>query len=332
MFLAGDIGGTKVNLALGHFEDGPCTFIRQASYPTKSESSLERILHRFLDEGEEKPATACLGIAGPVQNGKVRGTNLPWTIEADELARATGLPRVHLLNDLEANAYGIFALQPADFHDIQPGRPAAVGNRAVLSAGTGLGEAGLFWDGLRYHPFACEGGHAEFSPRDEEDLALYQFIRPRCASPGWEEFLSGRAFMRLYEFMLLRTSTHTPSWLAEEMETGAPAAAVTRAGNENRCPVCRRTNQLFLKLYAMEAANLALKLMATGGVYLGGGIIPKLLPSLDPTAFARTFQGDGPLRELLAQIPIRIILNDKAALLGTAWFAHHRAWRVADHS
>ncbi|MFQ3671600.1 MAG: glucokinase, partial [Verrucomicrobiia bacterium] len=199
------------------------------------------------------------------------------------------------------------------------------GNRGVVSAGTGLGEAGLFWDGLRYHPFACEGGHCDFSPRDEETLALYQFVRPQCTSPGWEEFLAGRSFMRLYHFTLSRSGTRTPAWLAEEMERGLPAAAVSQAGNESRCPVCRHTNQLFLKLYAMEAANLALKLMATGGIYLGGGIIPKLLPSLDPEVFAATFRGTGPLREVLARIPVRIILNDKAALLGAAWFAQHRA-------
>lgn len=329
MFLAGDIGGTKVNLALGHFEDGPCTFIRQASVPSKGNGSLADIIRRFLDQGSERPEVACLGIAGPVQNGRVHATNLPWTIEADDLAQAARIHRVHLLNDLEANAYGIFALNPGDFYEVQPGNPAAVGNRAVLSAGTGLGEAGMFWDGLRYNPFACEGGHCDFSPRDAEGLALYHFIQPFCPSPCWEDVLSGRSFMRLYQFTLARSGTQTPAWLAEEMESGIPAAAVTRAGNENRCPVCRRTNELFLKLYAMEASNLALKLMATGGIYLGGGIIPKLLPSLDPAAFAFTFQGNGALRDLLARIPIRIILNDKAALLGAAWFVHHRTGRLA---
>lgn len=329
MFLAGDIGGTKVNLAIGQGEDGSCHFVRQATYPSKGNGSLAEIINRFLQEGSEQPRVACLGIAGPVQNGRVQATNLPWVIEVEEVARATGLDRVHLLNDLEANAYGIFALNPGDFYEVQPGNPGAVGNRAVLSAGTGLGEAGIFWDGLRYHPFACEGGHSDFSPRDPEGLALYQFIQAFCPSPSWEDVLSGRSFMRLYEFMLARSGTHTPAWLAEEMESGIPSAAVTRAGNENRCSVCRRTNELFLKLYAMEASNLALKLMATGGIYLGGGIIPKLLPSLNPVAFASTFRGNGPLRDLLAQIPIRIILNDKAALLGAAWFVQNRSGRIS---
>ncbi len=324
MFLAGDIGGTKVNLALGHFEGGPCTFLREASYPSNQEGGLDAILDHFLNDAPAPPESACLGIAGPVQNGRVHATNLPWTIDGEDLARSIGVRRLHLLNDLEANAYGIFALAPADFHTIQPGNPAAVGNRGVVSAGTGLGEAGLFWDGLRYHPFACEGGHCDFSPRDEEDLALYHFVRPLCPSPSWEDFLAGRSFMRLYDFTLSRSGSRTPAWLAEEMGSGIPAAAVTRAGNENRCPVCRRTNELFLKLYAMEASNLALNLMATGGIYLGGGIIPKLLASLDPATFCQTFRGNGPLRDILAQIPIRIILNDKAALLGAAWFAQHR--------
>jgi glucokinase len=323
MFLAGDVGGTKVNLALGHFEDGPCSFVKEASFPSAEHAGLGEIVRTFLSNCPDRIERACFGIAGPVKHRKVQATNLPWRIDADELEHGLNLGHVDLLNDLEANAYGVFALQDKDLLTLQEGEPGVEGNAAVISAGTGLGEAGLYWDGKRHHPFASEGGHAEFGPRTDEDVALWRFVKKICPSVGWEEVLSGKSFMRLYHFLLEQTGTQPPGWLSDEMESGLPAAAVTRAGNENRCPICRRTNQLFLHLYALEAANVAQKFLAVGGVYLGGGLIPKLLPSLDVEAFRADFRGEGPLADLLETIPVKVILNDKAALLGAAWYAEN---------
>jgi len=223
-----------------------------------------------------------------------------------------------LLNDLEATAYGLPALGADDVLTLQSGIPNASGNTAVIAAGTGLGEAGLFWDGLQQHPFATEGGHASFSPGDELEIALLRHLRQRHRHVSWERVVSGMGLLSLHEFLRSHRHAAAPQWLTEEMESGDAAAVITNAALSGRDEVCVETLDRFVQLYGAEAGNLALKMMSCGGLYLGGGIAPKILPLLQDGAFIEAFLNKGRMRPLLEAMPVRVILNDRAALLGSA--------------
>lgn len=319
MILAGDIGGTKTNLAL--FEDDPRTPLHLATYPSADYESLAAIVREFLAERPGTVDAACFGVAGPVRDGKVPKVNLAWSVDAQELAQELGFSRVGLLNDLEANAWGISTLGPDDFAVLNEGAPDARGNQAVIAAGTGLGEAGLYWDGTRHHVFASEGGHADFAPRTELQAELWRYLAASLRHVSYERVCSGMGIVNIYNFLTSRRTEPEPDWLREELATSDPAAAISRAALEKRDPVCVEALDLFVEIYGAEAGNLALKLMALGGVFVGGGIGPKILPKLADGVFMREFVGKGRLTQLLAQIPVRVILNDKAALYGAAAFA-----------
>ena len=239
-------------------------------------------------------------------------------MDGRSLASAVGLQSVGLLNDLEANAWGIAALADNDFAVLSPGDPAATGNAAVISAGTGLGEAGLFFDGVRHRPFATEGGHADFAPRNELEVELWRFLAVEYGHVSYERVCSGMGLVNIERFLRRQTGKPRPYSLERQMAGGDSAAAISGAALDGSDAVCDEALDRFVSIYGAAAGNLALKLMATGGVYLGGGIAPKILPRLQEGLFMRAFEDKGRFDDLLARIPVKVILNDKTALLGAA--------------
>lgn len=328
MILAGDIGGTKVNLAFFELRERGLTATATGTYPSREHASLEEIVRIFVAAHTLKVDYACFGIAGPVKGGRVEVTNLPWVIDSRDLARALTARQVWLINDLEANAHGIGGLAPEDFFELNRGQPDNAGNLAIISAGTGLGEAGLLWDGNRHLAIASEGGHANFAPRTDLDFELLRYLRDRLGEVSWENVLSGPGVVNIYDFLRDTKHGEEPAWLTEEFTKGDRAAAITRAGLEGKCPLCIQTLDLLVTYYGMEAGNLGLKLFATGGVYVGGGVAPKILPKLRDGTFLKAFIGQGRMKNLLASMPVRVILNDKTALIGAARYAAVRAGKT----
>ncbi len=323
MILAGDIGGTKTHLALF---DADLRQVLRSEFPSREHPDLSGILRAFLDgPGSGRRVTrACLGVAGPVRGATVRTTNLPWELDARDLARALEIPEVWLINDLEANAWGIAALRSQEMTVLSAGAADAAGNAALISAGTGLGEAGLHWDGATHRPFACEGGHASFAPRDALETELLIWLMRRFDHVSWERVVSGPGLLLLYEFLRDTARGEEPPWLREEIRDADPAAAIARAALEGRSELCAQALRLFVTLYGAEAGNLALKIMATGGVFVGGGMAPKILQAMEGPHFLAAFVAKGRMRPLLESMPVKVILNDRAALLGAARFASLR--------
>lgn len=309
MILAGDIGGT--NTRLGLFDAAGLEPAALGIFPSREHGSLRELVAAFLEAHPERVDRACLGVAGPVEDGRrVDATNLAWRVDADDLRRVIGAVPVRLLNDLEANAYGLAALGEGDFEVLQPGLADARGNAAVVSAGTGLGEAGLFWDGARHHPFATEGGHTELGPRGELQVELYRWLAARHGHVSYERVCSGPGLVNCLAFLADRRGVAAPD--------GLDAPAISSAALAGSDPLAVAALDLFVDVYGAEAGNMALKVMARGGVFLGGGIAPRILPKLRDGAFVAAFRDKGRFRDLLGQVPIRVILNDRAALLGAA--------------
>ncbi|HEX4264207.1 MAG TPA: glucokinase [Verrucomicrobiae bacterium] len=327
MILAGDIGGTKVNVAFfgDSFRLDPDNL---ASYPSRDYASLSDIAHKFLSERKLKADYACFGIAGPIKKGRVAVTNLPWVVTDKDLKQSLNLKHVWLINDLEANAHGIRGLTAKDFVTLNKGEEGAIGNAAIISAGTGLGEAGLFWDGNRHLPVASEGGHSDFAPRTDLDIELSVYLRKRFGQVDWEAVLSGPGQYHIYEFLRQRKGDTEPAWLAAEMRSEEPPKVVTRTALEGKDDVCVQALNLFVDYYGAEAANLALKVLATGGVYIGGGIAPKIITKLNDGRFMKAFIGEGRMKNLLAAMPVCVIMNDKTALIGAARFAAMQSGRI----
>ncbi len=288
------------------------------TYPSRGHTGLDEIVLTFLREAPGQSRQACFGIAGPVREGRVEATNLPWVADARRLAGHLGLAEVLLINDLEANAWGLAALPDTDFAVLQPGRAAPTGNAAVISAGTGLGEAGLVWDGRRHRPIASEGGHADWAPQDELQLALWRFLAAEVGHVSVERVLSGPGLHNIYRFLRDAQRLAEPGWLTDLLRSEEPAPVISRAGLEGRAEICVRALGLFVAIYGAEAGNLALRMLATAGVYLGGGIAPRILPALRSSTFRDAFTAKGRLRSLLEGVPVRVVLNDQAALLGAA--------------
>src|SRR5271157_1857035 len=244
--------------------------------------------------------------------------NLKWIVQAASLANELAIGQVTLINDLEANAYGVAALEANDFDTLNPGAPDAEGNAAVIAAGTGLGEAGLFWDGRRHHPFACEGGHADFGPTGDLQCDMLHHLRKQFGHVSWERVLSGPGLFTIYKFLRDTGRGKEEAWLTKELADGEPSAHVSRAALEGKSPLCALALDTFVSVYGSEAGNLGLKMMATGGVYLGGGIAPKIITRLREPGFMKAFRAKGRLGKLLEAMPVKVILNDKTALLGAA--------------
>jgi glucokinase len=273
--LAGDIGGTTTRLGIFDVNGDACEVIEERNFSSQEHDGLETILADFLD-GAGRCGAACFGVAGPVTGRWVSLTNLPWVIDADALQRRLGIGRVLLVNDLEATAWAVSTLAEAQMLVLNQGRPGARGNGAVIAAGTGLGEAGIYRDGASMRPFACEGGHASFSPTDEVEDRLLRFLRRRHGHVSWERVVSGPGLADLFRFALEDASLPEPVWFVEADRAGDPVPAISAAGLDGRCETSARTLELFARLYGEESGNLALKVMATGGVWVGGGIAPKI--------------------------------------------------------
>jgi glucokinase len=329
MFLAGDIGGTKTNLAIYQYSDGDDRLVlsRKTSYPSREHATLIEIIREFLGDEISSIRQACFGVAGPVKNGVVHVTNLPWVVDAAALQAELKFQRVSLLNDLEANAYGINTLLPHELLSLNPDADVRqVGNRALIAAGTGLGEAGMTWDGVTHRPFASEGGHASFAPNDAIGDELLCYLRKETGHVSWERVLSGLGARNLYRFFRERSGKPEPDWLAAELKNGDLGAVVTQAGLAGTDPVCVATLECFTRNYGAEAGNLALKMLALGGLFIGGGIAPKMLPMMQSPIFLDAFCHKGRMAPVLKSIPVYVILNDKTALQGAAWFASHSAF------
>lgn len=322
MILAGDIGGTHARLAFFDVENGEFKLVKLAVFPSQHYSGLDRIVAEFVKNAGIHPAQACFGIAGPVTNGRVVASNLPWIVESELLASELEIRKAGLINDLEATGWGIGALKSSDLvalNDIarKTSSPAG-GNQAVIAAGTGLGEGGLYWDGTRHYVFASEGGHCDFAPVDELQIALFQFLKSRFGRVSYERILSGPGLVNVFEFLRDTQKAKIPDWLAEEISTGDPAAAVSTAAMEGKDATCEQALDIFISVFGAEAGNLALKLKATGGVFLAGGIAPKILAKLSSPLFLEPFLAKGRLRPLMDIMPVSVITNDQLALLGAA--------------
>jgi glucokinase len=326
MLLAGDVGGTTTRLGWFAVEGGRPVARAVAKYPSRDHAGAAEIVRRFVREHPHQAERAAFGVAGPVRAGRVETPNLPWVVTAPDLARALDGAAVDLLNDLEANTHGISVLNPDDVHTLAPGAPGAVGNLAVIAAGTGLGEAGAYWDGRRHHPFACEGGHGDFAPGDALDSELLAHLRARYgAHVSCERVVSGPGLVSLYEFLRDTGRGTEEPWLRDRLSRGDAAAVIGHAALQGESQLCVAALAHLARLYGAEAGNLALKVMATGGVYLGGGIAPRILPFLERHGFLDGFLAKGRMRPLLEAIPVRVILNEDTALLGAARHAASRA-------
>jgi glucokinase len=325
MILAGDIGGTNSRLAGFAMESAHLKPVVEETFPSRAYASLDEVVRTFVAAHDLHVAHACFGIAGPVRHGRSDAINLAWVVDAQQLARELGLATVWLINDLEANAYGAVALAPEDLATLNAGSPQAEGNAAVIAAGTGLGEAGLYWDGKQHWPFASEGGHASFAPADAMQVELLQYLQQQFDHVSWERVLSGPGLYNIYAFLRDTRRGVEPAWLTEELRQGDPAAAISRAALAGACELCVQALDLFVALYGAEAGNLALKVMATGGVFVGGGIAPKIIDKLKEPIFMRAFRTKGRLQPILEAIPVRVILDEKTALYGAARCAARRA-------
>jgi glucokinase len=325
MILAGDVGGTKVHLALYDFTNGRLTHTRDERFPAREYSGLEEIVREFL--GSDTVTAACFGVPGPVRDGRLRLTNLPWTLDSRELAADLAISHVFLINDLEANGYGIAELGPEQIYTLAEGDAGQIGNRALIAAGTGLGEGFLVWNGRMHVPYPSEGGHSDFAPRNEDEIELLRFLKQKYNGRiSFERVVSGMGMTGIYEFLRDVRGMEEPTWLAEKLaDAGDPNSVITEMGLAARSEICAKTLDLFVSAYGAEAGNLALKVLSVGGLYLGGGIAPRILEKLKDGTFIKAFTDKGRLSQLLINMPVRVILDSRAALLGAAAYGEARA-------
>lgn len=325
MILAGDVGGTKVHLALYDFIDGRLKHSRDERYPAREYSGLQEIVKEFL--GSDKVSAACFGVPGPVRDGRLRLTNLPWTLDSRELAMGLDISHVFLINDLEANGYGIAELSPDQIHTLSEGDASQIGNRALIAAGTGLGEGILAWNGHIHTPYPSEGGHVDYAPRNEDEIELLRFLQRKYnGRVSFERVVSGMGMTNIYEFLREVKGLEEPAWLAEKIaEAQDPNSVITEAGLTAKSEICEKALDMFVSVYGAEAGNLALKVLSVGGLYVGGGIAPRILEKLKDGTFMKAFTDKGRLSQLLINMPVRIILESRAALMGAAAYAEARA-------
>ncbi len=335
MILAGDVGGTKVHLALYNFSRGRLQPVRDQNFAAAEFATLDAVVKQFLgaDESGKDITAACFGCPGPVRDGRIQLTNLPWKLDVRDLTRSLSIDHIFLLNDLEANGYGIPELAHDAIFTLHDGDARSVGNRGLLAAGTGLGQALLLWDGKHHVPVASEGGHCDFAPRSDKDVALLQYLRRTLKGRvSWERVVSGIGIKNIYAFLRDDQHLEEPQWLRDRMAAEDPNAVIGHCAEDGSSELCRQTMEIFASAYGAEAGNLALKFLAVGGIYVGGGIAPKVLKTLKDGAFTRAFLDKGRLSPLLASIPVRVILDDTCALLGAAAFAEARAAETSGRS
>jgi glucokinase len=321
MILAGDVGGTKTVLALYALDAGRLVERQREVFPSREHAGLGEILEKFLASHRgARIQAAGFGVAGVVEDGRVAATNLPWVTQASELAGALGLPGVALLNDLEAAAYGMLELGPEALVELNPGaaEPEPRAHAAVIAPGTGLGQAALVWDGRRHRAVASEGGHADFAPRSDEQIELLHFLRAELGRVSVERVLSGPGLHNLYRFLRAQSGVPEPDTLRERLAHEDPGAVIGELGLHGDEPVCARSVALFAAIYGGEAGDLALRLLPHRGVYLGGGITPRLLPVLRRGGFLEAFRAKGRFSERVGRFPVLASLEPAAPLLGAA--------------
>lgn len=321
MLLAGDIGATKTTLAIITTERGPSSPLTQRTYVSREHDDLATMAQAFLEEAGVEVAEAVFGVAGPVVEGRAEVTNLPWVVEKTSLQQALGLPRVHILNDLEAIANGVPFLSSHDLVTLNPGRSVAGGAMAVIAPGTGLGEAYLTWDGHRYRAYPCEGGHTDFGPTNSREIDLLRYLLQKHSHVSYERVCSGIGMPNIYAFLRDGGYAIEPAWLKDALAQATdltPIIVAAALSKERSCELCRETLTMFVSILGSEAGNLALKTMATAGVYLAGGIPPRILDQLRAGGFMTAFTGKGRFADLLACIPIHVITNPGSALIGAA--------------
>jgi glucokinase len=329
MILAGDVGGTKVHLALYDFKDGKLTHTRDERFAAKEFGGLEEIVKQFL--AADKVNSACFGVPGPVRDGRLRLTNLPWTLDSRELAAHLSIQHVFLINDLEANGYGIAELSADQIYTLSEGDAGQLGNRALIAAGTGLGEGLLVWNGRNHVPYPSEGGHADYAPRNEDEIDLLRYLKQKYNGRiSFERVVAGMGMTSIYEFLRDVRGVEEPKWLAEKMASVSdPNSVITEMGLAAKSELCEKTLDMYVSAYGAEAGNLALKVLSVGGLYVGGGIAPRILEKLKDGTFIKSFTDKGRLSQLLINMPVRVILESRAALMGAAAYAEARAAEIS---
>ena len=338
MILAGDVGGTKVHLAIYNFVGGRLDLVREKKFPSSEYGSLDEVVRAFLGEGgqtKEEIVAACFGYPGPVRDGRLKLTNLPWTLDERELEKSVGIEHIFLINDLEANGYGIPELAPDKVFALLKGDPKAVGHRGLVSAGTGLGEALLIWDAKtqKHRPIPSEGGHCDFAARNDREIALLEYLRRTLnGRVSFERVVSGLGIKNVYAFLRDDQKMEEPAWLRDRIQSEDPNAVIGQCGEDGSSEICAETLRMFASAFGAEAGNVGLKVLAAGGIYLGGGIAPKILKTLQGGEFAQAFLDKGRLSPLLEAMPVRVILDDTCALLGAAAFAEARAAEISGRS
>jgi len=319
MILAGEIGATRTRLAAFDTEGNKLQLVVEKTYMSQEHGGLAEIITGFIKTEGIPVHSACFGVAGPVTAGRSKISNLPWTIDRRELASQLKLDSVGLINDLEAYAYGIDALESKDFITLSEGAEDAEGNRAVISARTGLGVAGLYWDGFRHHPFACEGGHADFAPRNKLDMELLTYLQGKHGRVSCERILSGPGIKNIYDFLRDTKKSDEPKELREQMSQAPdPPALISKLAAEGKTPICDQTMSLFVTIYGAETGNCALHFMSTGGIFIGGSIAAKNINKMKDPAFMKSFLDKGRMTPLLKQMLVKIVLNDDAGIIGAA--------------
>ena len=323
MLLAGDVGGTKTHLGFFSKEKGPREPLVEAVFQNADYPDFEAVLREFLIPVKQSIHKACFGVSGPVMDGQCRITNLPWIIREKQIQHVFQIASVRLINDLEATANAIPFLSPADLFILHPGQVVRRGNRAVIAPGTGLGEAFLTWDGQCYRAYASEAGHADFAPGNSLGLELLLDLRERFGHVSWENICSGKGISRIYQFFKSKGYGEEPAWLSEKLKRGSdPTPVIIEAAldDERSCDLCKKTLDLFVSILGGEAGNLALKVLAAGGVYLAGGISPRILPFLGDGRFMEAFRHKGRMSELMSRIPVSVIVDPGSAMLGAAHY------------
>ena len=325
MILAGDVGGTKVDLALYDFINGKLEYTRDKVYKAKDYPGLEVIVKEFL--GTDQVTAACFGVPGPVRHGRLRLTNLPWTLDSRELSSGLGIEHVFLINDLEANGYGIAELTADQIFTLSEGDSGQTGNRALIAAGTGLGQSLLIWNGHIHVPYPSEGGHADYAPRNEDEIDLLRFLKEKYnGRVSFERVVAGMGLTSIYQFLRDVRGMEEPVWLREKIAKASdPNSVITENALSAKSEICEKALDMFVSAYGAEAGNLALKVLSVGGLYVGGGIAPRIIEKLKDGTFLKAFTDKGRLSQLLINMPVRVILESRAALMGAAAYAEARA-------
>jgi glucokinase len=334
MILAGEIGATRTRLAAFETEGNQLQCAVEKTYMSQQHDGLPGILADFIKTQGIPVHSACFGVAGPVRAGRSKISNLPWVIDAREIAKQLRLNSVGLLNDLEAYAYGIDGLESKDFITLRDGAEEAEGNRAVISAKTGLGMAGLYWDGFRHHPFACEGGHADFAPRNDLQMELLAYLQKKYGRISCERILSGPGIKNIYDFLRDAHQAEEPEWLRTQLGAAPdPPALISQMALEGKAAICDQTMSIFVSVFGAETGNCALNFMSTGGIFIGGSIAAKIVPKMKDPLFLESFLDKGRMATILKDMPVKIVANDDSGMIGAARYTLvQKAFRTASRA